>query len=96
MDFLQKAKAGLKELEGDFNKATASLGLGEKKEDTTSNSTAQSTPWASNLLLLAPLLMPQDKAAIGDPKAGYVERALLRQTMRIKSRVLITSRNSSR
>ncbi len=62
MDFLKKAKAGLKELEGDFNKATASLGLGEKKEDTTSNSTAQPTPSASNLLLLAPLLMPPRKS----------------------------------
>ncbi|KAI9816269.1 MAG: hypothetical protein M1827_001870 [Pycnora praestabilis] len=33
MDFLKKAKAQLKELENDLNKATASLGLGEKREE---------------------------------------------------------------
>lgn len=32
MDFLKKAKAQIKELEGDLNKATASLGLGEKAD----------------------------------------------------------------
>ena len=33
MDFLKKAKASLKDLEGDLNKATQALGLGEKRQD---------------------------------------------------------------
>lgn len=62
MDFLKKAKAQLKELEGDLNKATASLGLGDKKEESSGGSAAQapmaaapdasssySTPSASNV-----------------------------------------------
>lgn len=63
MDFLKKAKAQLKELEGDLNKATASLGLGDKKEESSGDSAAQapmgaaapdasssySTPSASNV-----------------------------------------------
>ncbi|KAK4695767.1 hypothetical protein P7C71_g2048, partial [Lecanoromycetidae sp. Uapishka_2] len=57
MDFLKKAKAQLKELEGDLNKATASLGLGEKHPDApdaqapmgAAPESSASTPAASNM-----------------------------------------------
>lgn len=48
MDFLKKAKAQLKELEGDLNKATASLGLGgEKHEDAAAPGQPAQAPMAA-------------------------------------------------
>lgn len=61
MDFLKKAKARVAELENDLNKATASLGLGDKKEADSGSaaqapiaaapdtSSSYSTPDASNV-----------------------------------------------
>lgn len=70
MDFLKKAKAQLKELEGDLNKATASLGLGEKHEDTpaaqapmgAAPDSSASTPAASNVNTPATSVAPSTVA----------------------------------
>ena len=54
MDFLKKAKASLKDLEGDLNKATASLGLGNKDGYASSNTTAVSTTMNTPATSVAP------------------------------------------
>lgn len=80
MDFLNKAKAKLADIEGDLTKATKSLGLGEKKEaeaspsapaaDTTSpQSTTMNTPSTS----VAPSVAggaPKAKLPLAIRKAG--------------------------
>ena len=63
MDFLKKAKASLKDLEGDLNKATASLGLGNKDEPASVNTTAASTTMNTPSSSVAP------SVAAGVPKA---------------------------
>jgi len=62
MDFLKKAKASLKDLEGDLNKATASLGLGIGNKDeaaSTNTSTTMNTPASS----VAPSVVPEASKA---------------------------------
>ena len=69
MDFLKKAKAQLAEVQGDLSKATASLGLGEKKEEPTSPSSSVAQPQSSNS---TPINTPATSVApstAGAPKA---------------------------
>ena len=48
MDFLKKAKAALKDLEGDLTKATHALGLG-KDDEAAPNSTSFDTPASTTM-----------------------------------------------
>jgi len=65
MDFLKKAKASLKDLEGDLNKATASLGLGigNKDEAASTNTTAASTTMNTPASSVAPSVVPEASKA---------------------------------
>ena len=77
MDFLKKAKASLKDLEGDLNKATASLGLGNKdgvsSMNTTPAGTTMNTPYSSVAPSVAPSVVadgPKVKLPLAARKSG--------------------------
>ena len=73
MDFLKKAKASLKDLEGDLNKATASLGLGNKDVLTSTNTTAASTTMNTPSSSVAPSVAggaPKAKLPLAARKSG--------------------------
>ncbi|KAL8820735.1 MAG: hypothetical protein Q9191_007454 [Dirinaria sp. TL-2023a] len=69
MDFLKKAKASLAEVQGDLNKATASLGLGDKKSAPTPTDSSGPEPQSSGS---TPINTPATSVApstAGAPKA---------------------------
>ena len=73
MDFLKKAKASLKDLEGDLNRATSSLGLGNKEEPASTNTTAASTAMNTPATSVAPSVAaegPKTKLPLAVRKNG--------------------------
>ena len=87
MGFLDKAKASLADIQGDLTKATASLGLGDKKTESSaaqpesSNSTPIDTPATS----VAPSTAGAPKAKLPlairkNGKYSHFSRALMRNT----------------
>ena len=71
MDFLKKAKAQLAEVQGDLSKATASLGLGDKKgesnilsSDNAEASSSNTTPVDTPATSVAPSIVGAPKAKL--------------------------------
>ena len=69
MDFLKKAKASLAEVEGDLNKATASLGLGEKKTGSTPAPSSATEPQSSSSTAINTPATSVAPSTAGAPKA---------------------------
>ena len=78
MDFLKKAKASLKDLEGDLNKATSALGLNNKDGPTSTNTTTASTAMNTPATSVAPsTAMNTPSTSVAPSVAAEVPKAKL-------------------
>ena len=69
MDFLKKAKASLAEVQGDLNKATASLGLGDKKSGPTPADSSGADPQSTSSTPINTSATSVAPSTAGAPKA---------------------------